>query len=193
MKTDGSDTPGADSFVSVFGKTIYVTGMVDDRMAHHVIRALDQLDVEEGPTAICLNSGGGEESAGYAIYDAIRQCDKDVIIQGFGIVASIAAAIFQAADLRLLSPNSKFLIHNGHFDGIGAMQQDAVVSLAHEIEKDSKRYYEILAGRSKNSVDVINRMCDKESWFTAREAVAQGFADEVLKPLKVFKKKKKGQ
>ena len=194
MKSIDADTPGADSYVAVAGKTIYISGSVDERMAHYVIRALDQLECDEGPTIIKLNSGGGEETAGYAIYDAIRQCTKDVIIEGYGIVASIAAAIFQAGDLRRLSPNAKFKIHNGHFEGMGPMQQDAVVLLAHEIERDSQRYYEILGRRSKNQIDLIKAMCDKETWFTAKEAVMQGFADEVLKPVKTFtKKKKKGQ
>lgn len=181
----------AESFVTTVGKTIYITGDVEARMAHQVIRQLEQMDLEPGQICIKLNSGGGEESAGYAIYDAIRQCKNHVIIDGFGIIASIAAAIFQAGDLRRLSPNSKFMIHNGHFDSLESMEQDAIVSLAAEIEKDSKRYYDILSGRSGLPVEVIKEMCDKESWFTAKESVIEGFADEVLKPVKNFGKKKK--
>ena len=165
-------------------RTIYITGEVDDEMAHKTIVALEALDKEDGDIRVFLNSGGGEEIDGYAIHDAITMCRNRVVVEGFGNIQSVAAAIFQAGDLRRIAPNATFMIHNGTVPGEEKMQQNQVVDLAEQIKRDNQKYYDILSNASQQPVDIIETWCREDRSFTAAEAVEAGFADEVIIPLK---------
>jgi ATP-dependent protease ClpP protease subunit len=174
-----------ESCVSFEKRTLYVMGDVDDDLAYQVQVALEALDSTDGDIRIVLNSEGGEEQPGYAIYDAITMCRNKVIIEAYGSVMSIAAAIFQAADVRRISPNAVFMIHNGSVDTEGNVQQDAVLDLAEQIKKGAQRYYDILMRGSGQPQDLIEQWCRDETFFSADETVSACFADEVIKPVKV--------
>lgn len=166
-------------------RTLYITGQVNDVMAHEVIVALEQLDRTDGDIRIVINSEGGSELDGYAIYDAITMCRNRVIIDGYGYVASIAAAIFQAGDYRRLTPNCQYMIHNGSVNDLDpTMPQDKLVALSDEIKAGAQRYYDILAFASTQAQEQIEEWCNKETTFNAVDAVAAGFADAVIEPVK---------
>lgn len=169
-------------------RTLYIFGVVDMMLATACIAQLEKLDAGEGPIRIVLNSEGGDEQSGYAIYDAIRRCRNYVVIEGYGSVMSIAAAIFQAGDVRLLSPNTLFMIHNGNMgDDVGSNpSQDSIVAWAEHIQENNKRYYQILSGGSQQDMKTIETWCFDETFFTAKEAVNAGFADGVLEPRKSY-------
>lgn len=180
-------------FVDLARRTLYITGAVGDELAHKSIMVLELLDQQEGEIRIVLNSEGGEEQDGYAIYDAITMCKNKVVIEGYGKVLSIAAAIFQAGDVRLMAPHTDFMMHNGSVDGEPGMKQDAVVELADQVKKDTQKYYDILCAASQQPYDTIAEWCREEKYFTANEAVEAGFADAVIPPIKnrIPKKKRK--
>lgn len=183
-----------ESCVNFDRRTIYIMGEADPELAHRVIIALEALDKEPGEIRVFLNSEGGNEEDGYAIYDALTMCVNPVRIEGYGNVCSIAAAIFQAGDVRLLSPNATFMIHNGTVGGEETMQQNQVIDLADQLRKNNQKYYDILSAASQQPQDVIETWCREEKYFTAEEAVQAGFADQVIVPLKTkgpIKKKRK--
>lgn len=166
-------------------RVLYLGGEVDSNMAVRAVSALERLDSTDGDIRIVLNSEGGSEQDGYAIFDAITMCRNRVVIHGYGYVQSIAAAIFQAGDERMMSPNAVFMIHNGTIPGEDTMNQDHVVELAERIKKDNERYYRILHLGSSLPLDQIEEMCGEETFFTAEESVAHGFADGILTPNKL--------
>lgn len=178
-------------FVDQIRRTLYITGSVNDELAHRSIVGLEQLDQQEGDIRIVLNSEGGEEQNGYAIYDAITMCKNKVVIEGYGKVLSIAAAIFQAGDVRLLSPHTDYMMHNGTVDGEPDMKQDAVVELADQVKKDTQKYYDILSFASQQPQEIIEEWCREEKYFLPKEAVAAGFADAIIKPVKTRLPKRK--
>lgn len=184
MSTEDTKDESGKVFVERFHRTLYITGPVNDELAHRVIVGLETLDKEEGDIRIVLNSEGGEEQNGYAIYDCIVSCRNRVVIEGYGKVLSIAAAIFQAGDRRLLSANADYMMHNGTVDGEPDMKQDTVVELAEQVKKDTQKYYDILVFRSGQPQEIIEEWCKEEKYFNATEAVSAGFADEVIQPLK---------
>jgi ATP-dependent protease ClpP protease subunit len=179
------------SCVSFEKRTIYITGDIDAKTFHRVAIALEALEKEPGRIRILLNSEGGSESDGYAIYDKISMCKNEVLIEGYGNVHSIAAIIFQAGDTRIIAPNATFLIHNGMVPCDEEMQQTAIIDLAQQLVIDNQRYYDILSGASEQPEDVIENWCREDKSFTAVEAVEAGFADAVLKPLKTINKKRR--
>ena len=180
--------------VTVRNRNIYISGHVDEGMAHAVIISLEELDVTDGTIRLVINSDGGDEACGYAMYDAITRCRNQVVADGYGSVKSIMAAVFQAADWRRLGATASFLIHNGQTtvtqEG-GVADQDHITALAEQLKKDSKAYYTILSKGSQQPLEVIKNFCDDETYFTAQEAVDVGLADEVIKPLKNRCKRRK--
>jgi ATP-dependent Clp protease protease subunit len=166
-------------------RTLYITGAVDNEMAHRTIVALEQMDRTDGEIRIVLNSEGGNEQDGYAIHDAITMCRNRVVIDGYGSVMSIAAAIFQAGDWRRMAPNADFMIHNGSIGMVDTtMPQDQVVAVAADLVRGSERYNNILANGSQQDPDTIAAWCKDETTFNAVEARDVGFADEIIEPKK---------
>ncbi len=177
-------------------RTLYVSGSIDGELAHKTIVALEHLDRTDGDIRIVLNSDGGSEQAGFAIYDAITMCRNRVVIDGYGEVMSIAAAIFMAGDKRRLAPNCDFMIHNGFMDEMDpTMSQDEILAMTEGIKRRTERYYNILAQGSQQGLDVIEAWCKDETTFTAPEALEAGFCDEVINPLKsrIPKRKKRSK
>lgn len=94
-------------------KTMTIIGEVDEELFKSVITNLHVLDSISGDITIKLSSTGGDLDAGKAIYDAIRGCKNRVRIIGYGLIASCATLIMQAADERVLAPNAKMMVHIG--------------------------------------------------------------------------------
>lgn len=177
-------------------RTLYITGSIDGELAHASIVALEQLDRTDGDIRIVLNSEGGSEQEGFAIFDAITMCRNRVVIDGYGSVMSIAAAIFMAGDRRRMAPNCDFMIHNGDVEQIDpTMPQDDVLALADELRKRTQRYYDILCQGSQQGQEVVETWCKDETTFNAREAFEAGFCDEIITPLKsrIPKRKKRSK
>jgi len=174
--------------VSFERRTVYISSEINAAVAGRVIPALEALDATDGEIRVVINSEGGSEPDGYAIYDAITMCRNRVVMEGLGSVWSIAAAIFQAGDLRRIAPNTSFMIHNGTTPAEEEMKQDAVVALAEQLKKDGQRYYDILSAASQQPLDTIESWCGDETYFNAEEAIQAGFADTLMEPLKIKNK-----
>jgi ATP-dependent protease ClpP protease subunit len=61
-----------------------------------------------------MNNPGGEWYHGMAIYDAIKESPCHCTIKVYGQVMSMGAVILQAADARILMPNTRMMIHYGY-------------------------------------------------------------------------------
>lgn len=171
--------------LDVANRTVYLVGVFDEALAYKATVGLRMLDKTDGDITVVVNSGGGEEHAGFAVYDVICSCRNKVIIEGIGFVGSIAAAVFMAGDWRRMSANSEFMIHNGSVSTDQEnIQQDAVLDLAVHIEKTNKKYHSILAAASKLSMADVKKACEEEKFYSAEEALKCGFADEIIQPRK---------
>lgn len=173
-------------------RRIYLFGEVDVEMSRTAIMAIHKMDETDGPIEVWINSEGGSESAGYAIYDALSNCRNRVVTIGYGEVLSIAAAIFQAGDVRYLSANSEYMIHNGTVGTGGEEQQQTdLIDTAERIKKSNRRYYKILSNASKLSYKEVEEACQRDSYYSPKEAKSVGFCDHILKSTRTIKRKKK--
>ncbi len=168
-------------------RAIYVYGEINDETAHKFVAQLHFLEfASEEPITVYLKSDGGEIGCGYSIYDALRQSRCYITIKAF-TACSIAAAILQGADRRQLFENGQFMIHNGSV-GAGELKANDAVDLAEQILKENTHYYQILT-RSGQKIEQIAEWCKGDKYMDAEEAVRNGFADEVISPVKTFAKK----
>lgn len=90
---------------------------VDNFMAEYVIKGMHVLDSKnDKPITIIMNNPGGDWYHGMAIYDAIHNSKSHCTIKVYGHAMSMGSIILQAADSRVMMPNSRFMIHYG-YDG----------------------------------------------------------------------------
>jgi len=159
----------------------------DSVMAERVIKALHILDNAapkgDQPITIIMNNPGGDEYDGLAIYDAIKACKNYVTIIVYGKAMSMGGIILQAADKRIMSPNSRFMMHYGTF-GIVANAKD-VYKWVDDNKKIDTLMEDIFLEKMIEKDPTITRnklqeMLKDDFIVDAQEAVDLGFADAVL-------------
>jgi len=93
---------------------------VDHMMAEYLIKGMHTLESKnKKPILIMMNNSGGDWYHGMAIYDAIHCSPCVCTIKVYGYAMSMGSIILQAADERIMMPNSRFMIHYGT-DGVSA-------------------------------------------------------------------------
>jgi ATP-dependent Clp endopeptidase proteolytic subunit ClpP len=89
-------------------------GGVDYASAAQLIKNVHMLDsTSTAPIKIIINNPGGNEYHMFAAYDAIRQCQSEVIGLCLGHAMSAGSVILQACDTRIMAPNAWLMIHYG--------------------------------------------------------------------------------
>jgi ATP-dependent Clp protease, protease subunit len=158
---------------------------VDGLMAERMIKNLSILDaMSEDPIMIIMNNVGGDFYHGMAIYDAIKACRGEVTIKVYGHAMSMGAAILQAADHRILAPNSRFMIHYGTM-GLGDTHARIFEKWAEESKKMNVEYENILLNKiHEKHPDFprrrLQKMLDYDTILTAQETISFGLADSII-------------
>ncbi len=163
----------------------------DSAMAERTIKCLhilehDEAAAEQGekPITIIMNNIGGDVFHGLAIYDAIKFCKNHVDIKVFGHAMSMGSIILQAADRRIMAPNSRMMIHYGTWDitSESKLVREAWAAEGHKVDKWMEDLY-LSKLREKNKSfrrDKLKTWLHRDQIFNAHEAVSLGLADEVL-------------
>lgn len=159
----------------------------DAEMAQRVIKGLHILDSSaptgDKPITIIMNNPGGDEYDGLGIYDAIKACKNHVTIVVYGKAMSMGGIILQAADKRVMSVNSRFMMHYGTF-GVSANSQDVYKWIDDNKRIDSwmeDLFLEKMKEKNpKLTKKDIQDMLKADFIVTGEEAVNLGLADEVL-------------
>jgi ATP-dependent Clp protease protease subunit len=124
-----------------------------------------------------INSGGGIATEGAAIYSALRNHQGDVNVVVEGIAASAASIVAMAGDTVTMSKGSVMMIHDpsGVTMGTAADHQKSIDAL-NAIGESMASVYAEKTGRTPKQE---RQSMTNETWMTADEAVAQGYADKV--------------
>ena len=97
-----------------------IEGPVDEVMLAKV-RAQLGAAPKAGTIYATIDSPGGDLRSGRLIYDAIRRHGaRRKLAYGFGEVASAAALIFAAADVRRVAPDTRILLHAVSLEPVSA-------------------------------------------------------------------------
>lgn len=163
-------------------RIIFLGGQIDDTLANLVIAQLLFLDSEDSKKDIQLyiNSPGGVVTAGLAIYDTMRYVKADVSTICVGMAASMGAFLLAGGEKgkRFALPNSRILIHQVMG---GAEGQAADIEIqAKEILRMKRQINEILAERTSQSYEKIEKDSDRDFYMTAEEAKNYGLIDKVI-------------
>lgn len=158
----------------------------DCLMAEKAIKGLHILDNlapnGDSPITIILNSPGGDVYDGLAIYDAISQCKNYVTIKVMGKAQSMGAVILQAADKRIMSANASLMIHYGTTGVNGETKTvSKYLTETQRIDKDMEQLFlkKIREKKPKYTLKQVRQLLDRDTYFSASDAVDLGLADEI--------------
>ena len=172
-------------------RIIFLGTAIDDTVANLVIAQLLFLEAEDPDKdiSVYINSPGGSISAGMAIYDTMQYIRPDVSTICVGMAASMGAFLLTAGQKgkRFALPNAEVMIHQP----LGGMQGQAT-----DIEIHARRLIamkeslnRILAERTGQKLDKIQKDVERDYFMTAKEAMEYGIIDEVIShPKKTGKK-----
>lgn len=164
---------------------------IEFRVANRFIKNLDILSGIDSlrPITISMKLAGGILEEGMAIYDAIRITPNPVSILCYSGAESMSSIVFQAANKRIMTPNSFFMFHSGTAEVSGGIHQ--LYSDIRYYKNSNEQMLKIYADSLKQSSGQARKWSKKriKEWLTdqmnkkenvylsAKEAVKIGFAD----------------
>ena len=163
-------------------RIIMLSGQVTDDLANTIIAQLLFLDAQDSEKDIYLyiNSPGGSVTAGLAIFDTMNFVKADVQTIVMGMAASMGSFLLAAGakGKRFALPYAEVMIHQP----LGGAQGQAteIEIAARHILKTRDRLNKILAERTGQPIEVIEKDTDRDNFMSAEEAKAYGLVDEVM-------------
>ena len=156
------------------------------------LRYLNLLSLE--PILVHMHLPGGDWQDCLGMYDAIKASKADVVILAYAKAESSSSVLLQAADLRILMPNTNVLIHYGSFS-VDAEHSKAAAAGIQWNERECDKMVDVFTDRCMNSSickeknwkrmmakkHIVSQLANKCDWIlTAQQAVDYGFADGIL-------------
>lgn len=127
-----------------------------------------------------INSPGGSVTAGMAIFDTMNYIKCDVSTICIGMAASMGAFLLAggAKGKRFALPNAEIMIHQ---PSGGAQGQATEINIAAQhILRIREKLNNILAERTGQPLEIIQRDTERDNYMTADEAMAYGLIDQVI-------------
>ena len=167
---------------------------VDHIMAARLIRNIRLLtNRDKSPILIHMKTCGGDWNEGMAIYDAIKTCPCYVTILNYTHARSMSSLILQAADNRVMMPNSEFMFHHGEYADAGEFI--TVMNTIEWYKRTMDTMYNIYVNSMKETKHSrwkraskitirkwLDEQMDKKNdvYLSAEEAIENGFADSIF-------------
>lgn len=142
----------------------------------------DSLKKMGGVSAIDLsiNSPGGDVFEGRGIFNLLKEHSAKVYVNVIAEAASAASLIAMAGDEITMAEGSLMMIHRASGLAYGnAEEMDRLANLLRTVDDTMVKTY---AARSGKAEADVRSMMDAETWMTAEDAVAAGFADKASAP-----------
>ena len=163
-------------------RIVFLGSEVNDTVANLLIAQMLFLEASgpDQPISLYINSPGGSVSAGMGIYDVMQFVKCDVSTTCIGMAASMGAFLLAAGTKgkRFALPNSRIMIHQP-MGGARGQASDIEIQ-ANEINYLKKRLNKILAEKTGQKIDVIEKDTDRDNYLSAEDAIEYGLIDKIL-------------
>ena len=170
-------------------RIIFLGTPVDDQIANVIIAQLLFLQMSDAKKDIHLyiNSPGGSVTSGLAIYDTMQYLTCDVNTYCIGQAASMGAVLLSGGTKgkRFALPNSNIMIHQV-LGGAEGQASDVEIRVKYML-KLKQRLNAILAKHSGQTLDVVEKACDRDNFMSADEAKTFGLVDNVISSMRSLK------
>jgi len=182
--------PGSqyEQWISIYSRLsveriLFLGQEVTDGLANALVAQMLYLDSEDPtkPIYLYINSPGGSVTAGMAIYDTMQYIKAEVVTICVGLAASMGALLLASGSpgKRLALPHARIMIHQP-MGGTGRRQATDIDIEAKEILRIRQQLNEIMANRTGQTIERIEKDTDRDYFLSAEEAVAYGLIDKVV-------------
>lgn len=155
---------------------IYLYEDIEQGLASRFIKELNSAGGDD--VSLHVNSYGGDVFEGKTIMHALRTYEGSVTAMVEGVAASAASFIVVGgADRVVMYEGSRMMIHNALSTAFG--NANDLDKLSEQLRGQSMDIAKIYAERSGKPVEEWLDAMDKETWFTAEQAVKAGLADAI--------------
>lgn len=163
-------------------RILFLKGPLEDDIADNLVAQLLALDADgDDDITLYINSPGGIITGMFAIYDSMKLLKSTVNVRCIGLAASAGAFLLATGTgRRSATENARIMIHQP-LGGARGTAKDIEIQ-AKNIVWIRERINEILADRTGQSLETIQRDTDRDYWMTAAEALEYGIIDEVIQP-----------
>ena len=138
---------------------------------------------EGTPVDLRLNSPGGSVFDAVAIHNALKRHEGPVTVWIDGIAASAASYIAMAGDEIVMPENAFLMIHDPA--GLVMGTAEDMRAMAEALDKVKGSLVSGYAAKSGRTPEEVSALMAAETWFDAADAVAQGFADRLIEPVRI--------
>ena len=152
--------------------------------ARHLVQELKA--ITEPSIVVRINSPGGSVFDGVAIYNALRFHPAHIEVRIEGLAASIASVIAMAGDEIYMASNALMMIHNTY--GWASGDATDMRKMAEMMEKTTEIIAQTYMSKSVLNLEDILHLMNEETWFTAQEALSNGFVTHIDEPIKMVAK-----
>lgn len=183
LRTSGRNAPqarqsGRLAFAADAGR-LDLLGDIDPFWGVSAARVIEQLDqISAAEIRIRINSYGGDVFEGIAIHNALSAHPARKVVEIIGCAASAASWIAMIGDEVLIWDSAQMMIHQSwQFVAGNADMLAETQAVLRKIDDAMAAAYCRKTGLPDADV---RAMMAAETWMSADEAVARGFADRVL-------------
>ena len=166
-------------------RTILLGSVLDEAVGNRVCSALVTLATEHPREDIWLwiNSPGGSVPAMLAIRDTMRLLEADVCTVNLGMAYSAGQFLLSsgARGRRYSLAHARVLLHQGSA-GFGGVAEDIALQ-AKDLRHTRDTVLGLIAEDTGQPVARVERDSRRDRMFTATEAMAYGFVDQVVTSL----------
>lgn len=163
-------------------RIIFLGTAIDDQVANSIVAQLLFLASEDPDKDISLyiNSPGGSITAGMAIYDTMQYIKPHVSTICIGLAASMGSFLLTAGEKgkRFALPNAEVMIHQP-LGGTQGQASDIQIH-AKRIIKMREHLNQILADRTGQPLERIEKDTDRDNFMSAEDAKEYGLIDQVI-------------
>lgn len=166
-------------------RIIFLGTAIDSDVANIISSQLMYLNSvdSESDIKLFLNTPGGSCYDGLQIFDVLQWVNCDVATYNMGLSASMGSIILSSGTKgkRFALPHSRVMIHQPMGGVPGGTQESDFAIAYEEIKKIKTELYNILVDNTGKPFDEIEKIGDRDHWFTAKEALEFGLIDEIIR------------
>lgn len=163
-------------------RIVFLNGTIHTEMSHVVVAQLLFLEAEDPDKDIFMyiNSGGGEVTAGMAIYGTMNFIKPDVstIVMGQACSMGSLLASSGAKDKRYMLPYSRHMIHQ-----VSSGTQGTAIDMKIALEETlrmNRELTEIYVRNTGKSFDELEKDMSRDFFMTPEESISYGLADKII-------------
>ncbi len=132
------------------------------------------------PVTVRLNSPGGDMIAASVIRATMIDYPGRITVKIDGLAASAAVMVALGGDVIKIQVSAYMMIHEAAVGLMGYFNVAILKDLIDELKVINSGIVEAYVAKTKMENEKLSKMMTDETWMTASEAVAFGFADEII-------------